>query len=259
MALAIVGYCCLALMGLTLSLFGAGGSILAIPILFYLINIPMVTATTYALLIVGACAFFLSIRYQSSLPYKKILPFALPSLLTTFIARHFILPVLTKVMGIKILTQCLTLLLAALMIASAFYMIKGRNFRKNADHQKSTISFGVISCGLLLGFLTGILGAGGGFLIIPCLVILMGFEMHETVLASLFIITVNAAVGFAADRSHFSLQEWLYLLFYTGLTLIGMFIGSQLRAKINATKLRKIFGWFLIAVALPMVLEAFVF
>lgn len=245
-------------MGLTLSLLGAGGSILAIPILFYLINISMVTATTYALFIVGACAFFSSIRYQSNLPYKKILPFMLPSLLTTFIARHFILPALTKLMGVEILTQCLTLLLAALMIISAFYMIKGRNFQRNTDRQKSTISFGVISCGLLLGFLTGILGAGGGFLIIPCLVILMGFEMHETVLASLFIITVNAAVGFSADKSHFSSQEWLYLFFYTGLTLIGMFIGSHLRTKINAKKLRKIFGWFLVVVAIPMVLEAFI-
>ncbi len=244
-----IGLALFLLMGITLGLIGAGGSILTIPIIVYLFDVPPLRATTYSLFIVGITSLVGSLRYRHLINRSKGLYFALPSLWAVFLARYFLLPALPDAMlGIKRDSLLMAMLAIVMLMAGILMMRNGIDGRKNPRHivHPVKVIFGAFFCGLLMG----ILGVGGGFLIIPAIVLWLGVAMKEAVATSLFIITINSAVGFFAAQTSLSWQDYQYLFVLAALSVGGLLIGISLNEKLDGKQLRRCFAWLVTLLAI---------
>jgi uncharacterized membrane protein YfcA len=246
----VAGYFASVFIGIILGLLGGGGSILSIPILVYLFNIDPVMASAYSLFIVGSTSLAGAIpKYRDHLVNLRTgLVFGIPSIVTIFITRKWIVPAIPPIIfeaDLFTITKRFLLLgiFAGLMIIASTTMITGKSEIQNDDHRFRT--FLVIIEGMIIGFLTGLVGAGGGFLIIPALVLLTGLPFKTAVGTSLFIIAINALAGFLGDVMNHAM-DWRFLLSITALAIAGIFIGNLFHKKISAPKLRKVFGWFIL-------------
>jgi uncharacterized membrane protein YfcA len=253
----LLGYIALAAMGITLGLVGAGGSILTIPILVYLLNVPIILATSYSLVVVGSTAFMGLLRYRHHILFKKAIVFLTPSVLGVFAARHFMIPALPHTIGSLPIDKALVILLLIFMSAAGYFMIKNSPLDAK-NHLPKNQNINVILIGLALGGIMGILGAGGGFLIIPTLVLLMGFTMQEAVPTSLFIITVNSLIGFAADQHQFIADDWSHLAKYLAPAFFGMLMGLYIAKFIQGESLKKAFGYFVWIVGIAILIKEFI-
>jgi uncharacterized membrane protein YfcA len=251
-----MGYFLLIIMGITLGLIGAGGSILTIPILVYSFDYNMLKATTYSLAIVGSTALIGSFIYRKNINLKRAVLFLIPSVIGMFISRHFILTALPKVIYGYELNKILMLLLICFMSIASFFMIKQNNQIVEVNYSDN--KFTGIFLALNLGIIMGIIGAGGGFLIIPTLVLLMGFTIIEAIPTSLFIITINSLVGFFADKYQFSFDDWYQLSKFLICAYLGMLVGIFFARFIKAGNLKKYFGYFIILVAFSMFFREFI-
>jgi uncharacterized membrane protein YfcA len=234
--------------GLILGILGGGGSILSIPILVYLFHVDAVMASAYSLFIVGSTSLVGAIpKYKEQLVNLKTgFIFGIPSIAAIFTTRKWIVPAIPEVVfqfDSFLLTKRILLLgiFAVLMILASIAMITKRGEPENGD-DRFRVGYLVIE-GLLIGFLTGLVGAGGGFLIIPALVLLTGLPFKTAVGTSLFIIAINSLSGFLGDVLNYSI-DWNFLLIITALAIIGILIGNQLAKKLPSKNLRKSFGWF---------------
>ncbi|RAW03450.1 sulfite exporter TauE/SafE family protein [Pseudochryseolinea flava] len=244
----LIGYCAAMLIGLVLGLLGSGGSILSIPILVYLFQMDVVIASAYSLFIVGVTSFVGAIpKYKEHLVKVQTgFYFSIPSIISIFITRKWVVPAIPEIVfqiGEFIITKRILLLglFAVLMIIASISMIRGRKREANEDQDPRV--FLVALEGILIGFLSGLVGAGGGFLIIPALVILTGLPFKTAVGTSLLIIAINSLTGFSADMLNYDI-DWQFLLTITTLAIIGILIGNRLSKKISQTKLRTAFGYF---------------
>jgi uncharacterized protein len=240
--------------GIILGLLGGGGSILSIPILVYLFHVDAVMASAYSLFIVGFTSLVGAIpKYKDHLVNIQTgLLFGLPSIISIFITRKWIVPAIPETIfqvdGFTFSKRLLILgLFALLMIVSSWSMIKGHK-EIYADDRNRQVGLLILE-GILIGFLTGLVGAGGGFLIIPALVWLTGLPFKTAVGTSLFIIAVNALLGFAGDLLNYEM-EWNLLLPITGLAIAGILIGNHWQKKISAVRLRTSFGWLILVIGL---------
>ncbi len=247
----IIGYIVSVFIGFLLGLLGGGGSILSIPILVYLFNIEPVLASAYSLFIVGATSLAGAIpKYRDHLVNIKTgILFGIPSIITIFSTRKWIVPSIPNVVyqtqSFTITKRILLLgIFALLMLLASIPMIRGRRERKNTGEHFYIIP--VILEGIVIGFLTGLVGAGGGFLIIPALVILTGLPMKTASGTSLFIIAINSLIGFTGDLLN-TAMNWPFLLSVTVIAIIGVHFGNVYSRKIPGVKLRKAFGWFTLA------------
>lgn len=243
----IFGYLISILVGVVLGLLGGGGSILSIPVLVYLFNIEPVVASAYSLFIVGMTSLVGSIpKYRQHLiNIRTGLLFGIPSIIAIFSTRKWIVPALPEVIWQTesfVLTKRILLLgiFAVIMVLAAVPMIRGKREMTSRNGQFRIVF--VILEGVLIGFFTGLVGAGGGFLIIPALVFLTGLKFKTAVGTSLFIISINSLVGFLGDVFNYSM-DWPLLLTITSLAVIGIFIGNYLTRYFTGIKLRKTFGW----------------
>ncbi len=255
--MALLGYIALAAMGITLGLVGAGGSILTIPILVYLLNVPIILATSYSLIVVGSTAFMGLLRYRHHILFKKAIVFLIPSVLGVFTARHFMIPALPHTIGSLPIDKSLVILLLIFMSAAGYFMIKNSSLDVQ-NHLPKNQNIKVILIGLALGTVMGLLGAGGGFLIIPTLVLLMGFTMQEAVPTSLFIITVNSVIGFSADQHQFIANDWSHLAKYLAPAFFGMLIGLYIAKFIQGESLKKAFGYFVWVIGIVILIKEFI-
>lgn len=249
----ILGYLLSALVGLSLGLIGGGGSILMVPILVYVMGLEPVLATSYSLFIVGITALVGAFtNYRKGLvSVQTALLFGLTSIATVFISRWWLIPVLPEVLvqvgDFSVSKSTATMVLfAVLMLGASFSMIADR--KKEPTPGKSTLLNypRMFLFGILTGLVTGLLGAGGGFLIIPVLVLIFGLPMKQAVGTSLLIIAMNSLIGFTGDLGHYAL-DWTLLLTLAAIAVVGIFIGSELAKKINSLILKKAFGWFVLA------------
>ena len=243
----IFGYFCAVIVGLVLGLLGGGGSILSIPILVYLFNIPPDIAGAYSLFIVGVTSFVGAIpKYKQQLVHLKTgIVFGLPSIISIFITRSVIVPSIPdeiiEVGGFVLSKRMLLLgVFALLMVLASVPMIRGK--RDIASNNRRFRIVLVILEGIVIGFLTGLVGAGGGFLIIPALVFLTGLQFKTAVGTSLFIIGINSLSGFLGDIMHLDMN-WPLLLSLTALAILGILIGNNFSKKISGMRLRIAFGW----------------
>lgn len=236
--------------GLVLGLLGGGGSTLTVPVLVYLLGTDVVLATGYSLFVVGTAALVGAINnyFKGLVDMKTAMVFGIPSIIAVFITRQFIVPAIPEhvfTVGDTEVTKSLLMmvLFALLMIGASVSMIKGR---KDSSEKKAGRSYGlVILDGAVVGLLTGLVGAGGGFLIIPALAVMMGLPMKKAVATSLLIIAMKSLIGFLGDVSNYTI-DWPFLLAFAGLAVVGIFIGGKLSNVIPGPKLKPIFGWFLL-------------
>src|SRR5690348_1740603 len=212
----VAGYVACIFIGVILGILGGGGSILSIPILVYLLHVDAVMASAYSLFIVGTTSFVGAIpKYKDHLVNVKTgILFGLPSILTIFITRKWIVPSIPDIVlqteSLVITKRVLILgVFALLMILASYSMIRERKEIEN-ENQRFRIVLVTLE-GMIIGFLTGLVGAGGGFLIIPALVLLTGLKFKTAVGTSLFIIAINSLIGFLGDVLNYEIP-WLFLL-----------------------------------------------
>jgi uncharacterized membrane protein YfcA len=246
----ILGYFAAILIGISLGLIGGGGSILTVPVLVYLLKVEPVTATAYSLFIVGLTSLIGSAAYMKNnlVSYKTAFVFAVPSFIAVFLTRKFILPSIPETIlsfGSFDLTKNLfvMLLFAILMILASISMIRD----KNPELDAADLSFNyplIMIEGFIVGILTGLVGAGGGFLIIPALVLLAKLPMKMAVGTSLLIIAAKSLIGFTGDLGIQRDINWILLSIVSLLAVGGIFAGSYLSKFISAKKLKPAFGWF---------------
>jgi uncharacterized protein len=247
----VMGYFAAVCIGLILGLLGGGGSILSIPILVYLFGVDAILASAYSLFIVGVTSFVGAIpKYKDHLVNLRTgFLFGIPSIISIFCTRKWIIPSLPEVIyqtDTFTLSKRVLILgtFAVLMILASFSMIRGK--RELRSDSKKIKTFLVIIEGILIGFLTGFVGAGGGFLIIPALVFLTGLPFKTAVGTSLFIIAINSLMGFLGDVMNYTM-DWTFLISITSLAVIGILIGNKLQKRVSAIRLRIGFGWMILA------------
>lgn len=260
----ILGYLLAIIIGISLGLVGSGGSILTVPVLVYFFHIDPILATTYSLCIVGvsSIAGVISKYKQKLLDSKIIVIFGIPSMLGVLLSRKWILPAIPqefKLFGLMDTTKSgfVMLFFATLMLASALSMILSK---KNIESVETKPNYGLtlIIVGLIEGIVTGIVGAGGGFLIIPALVLLGKLPMKKAIASSLFIITIKSLFGFLGDLTHTTI-DFSFLASIVVLATGGIILGNFLNNKMDGAKLKKGFGWFVLAMSLFIFIEQLVF
>ncbi|MGK7391480.1 MAG: sulfite exporter TauE/SafE family protein [Candidatus Cyclobacteriaceae bacterium M2_1C_046] len=259
----IFGYLAALLIGLTLGLIGGGGSILTVPILVYLLNIDPVLATAYSLFVVGFTALIGAFNFfrLELVNFKVAVLFAVPSFISVWITRAYLLPAIPEEIyradGL-IVTRGLFImvLFALLMLIAAISMIKRKKFQEQEEKQEVKI-WVVLLEGVVVGVLTGLVGAGGGFLIIPALVLFGGLSMKMAVGTSLLIIAVKSLIGFTGDIVAGQPIDWLFLALFTFIAVIGIFAGTRLSTKIDGKKLRQAFGYFVLLMSIVILINEF--
>ncbi|MEY3590107.1 MAG: hypothetical protein RL316_1519 [Bacteroidota bacterium] len=252
--LTLLGLFASLLIGLSLGLIGGGGSILTVPVLVYLFGVDPVLATAYSLFIVGTTSLIGTYpKYKEGLVnVKTALIFGAPSIVMVFLTRKYIVPAIpvelfTTASFTLTKSMLLMLLFALLMIAASFSMIRDKK-SSNSTVADNTISFNyplIMVEGTIVGLLTGLVGAGGGFLIIPALVLLTKLPMKEAVGTSLLIIAAKSLIGFLGDLAQ-QKMDWTLLTMVSSMAVIGIFIGNNWSKKIDGQKLKKGFGWFVL-------------
>lgn len=256
--LEILGFASALVIGISLGLIGGGGSILTVPVLVYLMGSSPVMATAYSLFIVGASSLVGGFRYarQGLVDLRTAIFFGAPSIAAVYITRKFIVPAIPEEVlqiGSFNLTKDLLLMLlfAVLMVVASVGMIRKKKEKVGTKKQRAgwfTLLVVLIE-GFVVGTLTGLVGAGGGFLIIPALVLFAGLDMKKAIGTSLVIIATKSLIGFLGDVSNYTI-DWRFLAIFTSIAIIGILLGSFLSTKIDGKKLKVGFGWFVLVMGI---------
>jgi uncharacterized membrane protein YfcA len=255
--LEIVGLILAVLIGVSLGLMGGGGSILTVPLLVYFFHVNPFVASTYSLLIVGVSSLLGVIPYIKNKEYHipAIVQMGLPSVIVVYITKYFLVPLIPDQLYIAgnysvKSDQLLLVFFSLLLIVAAFAMIRKT---EAATHKKVSV-IQLTSHGILIGFLTGLVGVGGGFLIIPVLVLVCEIPMKKAVGSSLIIIVLNAIIGLMAVKDFVSFDQ-LLLVKISVLSIIGIVIGTLLSKRIEGGKLKRGFGWFILVMGLAILFK----
>lgn len=259
-------------MGLILGLIGGGGSILTVPILVYLMGVSASVATGYSLLIVGATAAFGTLSYfrQGVIDTGYAMIFAVPSIVAVYLSRAFIMPVIPETLSFGSINLdknfAIMMLFSGLMLASAAMMLR-KAFAKEQASAAATAQSQIARKlplnkmviigleGAIVGLFTGFLGAGGGFLIIPALVLLLGMPMKQAVGTSLLIIALKSLSGFVGDLQAGIPLDLPLLSVMLIATFTGMAISTRIARYLNPETLQKSFGFFTLSIALVIVIK----
>lgn len=242
-----------------MGLIGGGGSILTVPVLVYLLSITPVTATAYSLFVVGTSSLVGAINNlkQKLVDFRTATVFAIPAFIAVYATRKYLVPAIPETIfslwGFEVTKGIgIMLFFALIMIGASISMIRD-NGKAIQPETKVTYNYPLIILeGIVVGVLTGIVGAGGGFLIIPALVLLAKLPMKKAVATSLLIIAVKSLIGFIGDVENLDI-DWAFLLVFTGLSILGIFIGGYLNKFIDGRKLKKSFGWFVLLMGIYII------
>jgi len=259
-SIVIIGFASAILIGVSLGLIGGGGSILTVPVLVYILGVNPVLATAYSLFVVGSTSLVGAATYMKKglVNYKTALVFAVPSFIAVFLTRKFLVPALPDplfTVGEAIITKNIGIMVffALIMLAASYSMITAKKCVDCDEDEPVVFNFPMIALeGSVVGVITGIVGAGGGFLIIPALVLLAKLPMKLAVGTSLLIIAAKSLIGFLGDLSTQTI-DWQLLLIFTSLSIVGIFIGSALSKKINEKVLKIGFGWFVLVMGVYII------
>jgi len=256
----IIAYIASVFIGISLGLIGGGGSILTVPVLVYMFGISPLISTSYSLFIVGSTSLVgaYSNYRKGAVKIKTALLFGSTSITTVFLTRKFLIPLipknLFKIGDFQITEPLVTMILfAILMVAASVGMIRSKERKPGCLEcdLKGNITRMLLS-GIGIGLTTGILGAGGGFLLIPTLVLVLGMPMKEAVGTSLLIIALNSLIGFVGDIGHFAI-DWIFLTKITGIAVAGILIGGVIAKKVDASSLKRGFGWFVLSMGIYII------
>ncbi len=258
----ILGYLASALIGISLGLIGGGGSILTVPVLVYLFGIDPVVATAYSLFIVGSTSLVGTFpKYRDGLVnLKTALIFGIPAIAAVYATRAWLVPMIPNpviTLDGFVVTKAMMMmgLFAILMVFASVSMIRGKNGAQQAVEGPQQFNYPMILLeGAVVGVLTGLVGAGGGFLIIPALVLFSKLPMKQAVGTSLLIIAAKSLIGFMGDLWHYQM-DWTLLSTVTALAIGGIFLGNKLSHSIDGDKLKKAFGWFILVMGIYILVK----
>jgi hypothetical protein len=252
----VLGYLAMVVVGISLGLIGGGGSILTLPILVYMFDVPPTLATGYSLFIVGASALVGAFRYgqQQLIDYRVGVIFAIPAFLGVYLARSFLVPALPDVifsLGDWTMTNdgLIMMVFALVMLLASVSMIRRKPVGGDPEkeHKLTLGRYSLVGLeGLVVGGVTGFVGAGGGFLIIPALVFLTGLPIKRAIGTSLMIIAAKSLFGFTGDIQAGQPIDWGFLVAVTLTATIGIFVGAYLVRLVPSEKLKPAFGWFVL-------------
>ncbi len=259
----ILGFTLAILVGVSLGLIGSGGSILTVPILVYVMGVNPVLATAYSLFIVGSTALVGGIKSanQKRVDFKTVLIFGIPSIIAVYATRLWLMPVIPAeifTIGTFVFTKSIALmvLFAIVMVLASISMIRPAKNKELPEDEPRVYNYPMILLeGAVVGLLTGLVGAGGGFLIIPALVLLARMPMKLAVGTSLFIIAIKSLIGFIGDIQGDELIDWKLLGIFTAFSVAGIYIGILMSKKIDGGKLKKGFGWFVLAMGIYIIIK----
>lgn len=260
--LEILGYFGALLIGVVLGLIGGGGSILTVPVLVYLMAINPVTATAYSLFVVGTSALVGALRNlpKKLIDFRTAIVFAIPAFIAVYLTRMYLVPAIPEeifsIGGLTITKNIgIMLFFAIIMVVASISMITQKRTEDTGEEQAVQYNYPLIILeGIVVGLLTGIVGAGGGFLIIPALVLLAKLPMKKAVATSLLIIAFKSLIGFIGDVQNLEI-DWPFLLIFTGLSIAGIWLGVYLNKFIDGKKLKKGFGWFVLVMGIYIILS----
>ncbi|MBX2961993.1 MAG: sulfite exporter TauE/SafE family protein [Cyclobacteriaceae bacterium] len=249
----ILGFAASVIMGITLGLIGGGGSILTVPILVYVFNVDPVLATAYSLFVVGLTSAVGSVSHfkKGNVDLKTALVFGIPSIAGVYAVRKFILPAIPDpvftVSNFEVSKGVFVMVLfAVLMLVASVSMIRKPKSETTKTKEKK-YNFPIIFLeGLIVGGMTGLVGAGGGFLIIPALVLLAGLPMKQAVGTSLLIIALKSLLGFTGDLGSGMPIDYSFMLIFSAFAMVGILVGSYLTRYVSNEKLKPAFGWFVL-------------
>ena len=255
------GYCLSVLIGFSLGLIGGGGSILTVPVLVFFFDIDAVLATTYSLFVVGFAAISGSINHyrMNNISYKTVLLFGIPSVIILFIMRRWVLKMIPTVIysseAITITKSSFILcIFSVLMLVAGWSMIRQKNYSPSRDKQSFSR---LILQGALTGAVTGFIGIGGGFIIVPSLVLFAGLPMKKAIGTSLTIITVNCMVGLLGNMEAISSINFLFLTIFSACAIAGILFGTWATRFIADKKLKPVFGWIILVMSVIVFVRIF--
>lgn len=249
----ILGYVGALIVGLVLGLIGGGGSILTVPILVYLLGYNPLVATAYSLFVVGTSSLIGTIQKLKSglADIKTGLAFSFPSFMAVYLSRRYLVPYLPDTIftlgGFAVTKEiAMMVFFAIVMLLASYSMIRGRKEAPSSEGKQAY--YRTFIQGIVIGVITGIIGAGGGFLYVPALVLWANLPMKKAVGTSLIIITINSLIGFTGDMQTLDI-DWPFLLKFTGITIVGIIVGGLLSKYVSNKLLKKSFGYFILLMA----------
>lgn len=257
----ILGFAASVLMGLSLGLIGSGGSILTVPILVYLFGVNAVLSTSYSLFVVGLTSLIGSYSHfrKGNLDVRTALLFGLPSILSVYAVRKFVVPIIPDplfTLGEVVVSKSVSILIlfSVLMIVAALSMIRKSKTDVSDCSKEVKYNFPLIlGEGIFVGAVTGLVGAGGGFLIIPALVLFGGLCMKKAVGTSLLIIALKSLLGFTGDLGSGLRLDIPFMLTFAAFAIVGIVAGTLISKHISNEKLKPAFGWFVLAMGIYII------
>lgn len=251
--------------GLIMGVLGGGGSILAVPILAYIFHFDEKIATAYSLCIVGSTGLIGGVRQalQKMVDWKVVFQFGFPAVIGITIVRAFLIPALPSdlfTIGDFFVTRRMAMfgLFAFLMVFAAISMLKGKKDDENIVENQLKFNPVLLIQGFLIGGLTGMVGAGGGFLIVPALMMVAKLNMRKASATSLVIIAINSLIGFfIGDALHIKI-DWTFLSIFIGISMLGILVGTYINKFLPIKFLKRTFAIFIILMAIFMFIEEFI-
>lgn len=246
------------LMGALLGLLGGGGSILTVPILVYFFDVPAVTATSYSLFVVGITSALIAYRLAGQIAFRIAVIFAIPATVGVLAARVVLLTMIPSqfVLFGQMMTkdQLIMGVFAILILVISVFMFRAKEDSDSIKKQKVTLPRAILIGveGVVVGALTGFVGAGGGFMIVPALVLLVGIELRPAIATSLLIIAIKSLLGFVSDVQLLTAIDWPLLLSFTGLAICGGLVGMVAQTKVPTRQLRQLFAYFVFVMGITI-------
>ena len=258
----IIGYLAAILIGISLGLVGGGGSILTVAVLVYLIGISPVVSTSYSLFVLGFTSLVGAATYMRRILicYRIALLFAGPSFISVFLTRKYLVPAIPEIVYQNANVEFtkahfIMVLFAVLMTFASYAMIRQKPLHGYPLPEQKLVSRRfIVMLGAVLGVLTGTVGAGGGFLIIPALILFAGLEMKTAIGTSLLIIAINSLIGFTGDISTHQI-DWIFLGEFTSLAIAGIISGTYLSMHVPGQSLKPAFGWFVLLMGCSIIVK----
>jgi uncharacterized membrane protein YfcA len=247
-------------MGMVLGLLGGGGSILTVPILVYLFKVPAALATGYSLFVVGITSAIAAFRYRRQLNWRVGALFAIPSTIGVILSRRHVLQPMPDQLSLGTMVvskdDLIMIVFGALVVLISLFMLKAKEETHGVEPKQQTLTsmIWIAMEGLVVGGITGFVGAGGGFMIVPALTLLVGISMREAIATSLLIISIKSLIGFLSDIQLSIAMDGWFLMGFTMVTVIGSFIGVQLNQNVSVALLRKAFAYVVFIVGINILI-----
>ena len=261
----IIGYFAAGLIGISLGLIGGGGSILTVPVLVYLFHVEPTLATAYSLFIVGTTSLVGGVQsaMKHLVDFRTAVVFAIPSFIGVYLTRRYFVPLLPEELfnlGSFVVTRDVGIMVffAIIMVVAAVSMIRNRGKEASEDQPVQYNYPMIVIEGLVVGALTGIVGAGGGFLIIPALVLFAKLPMKKAVGTSLIIIAAKSLIGFLGDVGSGQQIDFKFVMIVSIIAIAGIFLGSYISKFIESRKLKSGFGWFVLVMGVYVIFNEIV-